>query len=77
MVGPDCIAHKEVRFCNVRSENSGALLCGNASSRTTPRRPNTALMTSTQCPNTWAVTSRNNNTQFVLAGPTRPCATSR
>jgi len=61
--------------CAVRE--LGALLCGHASSRTTPRRPHTTLMTSTQCPNTWAVPPRNNITHFVLAGPTRPCATSR
>ena len=61
--------------CAVRE--LGALLCAHASSRTTPRRPHTTLMTSTQCPNTWAVPPRNNITHFVLAGPTRPCATSR
>ena len=60
--------------CAVRE--LGALLCGHASSQTTPRRPHTTLMTSTQCPNTWAVPPRNNITHFVLAGPTRPCATS-
>ena len=71
------IAHEELRFCNVRSESSRALPSGLASSQTTPRRPHTTLLTSTQCPITRAVPPRDNIAHSMLAGPTQPCATSR
>ena len=53
------------------------LQSGHASSRTTPRRSHSTLLTPSQCPNPWVVPPRDNIAHFVLAGPTQTCAKSR